>query len=766
MTLQAWTNFVRNPKAATASDGDVVGWLGYGTGEPWIIPEVPIQAKDAGSPFFANVQTYGELVVPQAAPDLPTEWTGVYLADPLAGALPAGATYTAYALAASEMPTTATIALTWYPTIQKALDFGDWLVNYGSEAVPVTSTLGDTVLSVTSGPAPTSGGVVRVTIQFNGLGENLAGTKVWASAIAVVRNEAGNAPYSGGYFDGDFTDTDSAVYKWAGTPNNSPSTFLLRTTPPLTPPSSATATPVSDDRSFSPIQIINFSVVEDSTPIDPSDTTGGVGQFILTIPEQTDTQTLLDVPVNLSLVTQGETTGTVRGAGAVDGLATVTADSRLALLNAERQAQPFIGTLGQAFNYYLSLVDVTTGIFIEPEVGDIEVVLPGWNGNVWDQMKKMALAHGAEISLVSNNIVLRPVNERVAENYRDASVGWSLDTSQLARSVEVYYYDPTPITEELVYPIGGWNPEVPIFTVGAGETQTFDIPLSASLDSIEQPTALDFVDRYYDSTSVYAVTDKDGLPYLAAQWLAEGGNVEVAVNPDTRSLTVTITGASATEYAPYSIAVASGSSDRYSSLRLVGTGVRYDRQLVTLHTSVDPERVTVEVGATVDNEFIQTKAQAVQVGTWASKRWGSPRYTLNVSTAGINRLGDNGSYRYPTVDLFNSLWAGQDVDDFNVEWTGETIAAFNEYMISLVQNDFANQAFGNIAGARVPFRDAWFRIRSATNAAEGIGYTAEEATTVADFNERWAGATVADFNTEWLSARMTDFAIRPLRGGT
>lgn len=599
---------------------------------------------------------------------------------------------------------------------------------------------------------------------------NLPAGQLRVTALHIVENTIPSQPYGGDYFDGSFPDTATLDYSWLGTAQQSHSVMVQSDIAPIVPLSAPTITPDPPapvpgvvPRKYSPINLSDYSVLEDSTPVDPSDTTGGVGQSTLSTSEIDDTRFLLDLPVELSVVSQGKTTGTVRGLSSSDGAATIVADSRLGLLNATRTAQPFVGTLSGAFTYYLSLVDITDGLVVDSTVASNPVVFPGWSGNVWDQMKKMALSQKCEVSLVSNNAVLRPFRLREAENYRDSAHAWNLDTSQLAQSVEIYYYQNTQITNALVYPVGGWNTEVPVFTVNAGETQTYDIPLDASLSSVQQPVVQDFVDRYYSSSSVYAVTGNDGLPYLAAQWTAEGGSVTVAVNEDTRSLTVTVVGASGTQYAPYSIAVASGPSDRYSSLRLVGSGVAYNKQLLTFYTSVDPDRVSVEVGATIDNEFITSADQAVELARWALKRWGAPKHTITVTTNGINRLGDNGSYAYPTVEMFNDLYAGQLVSNFNSTWSGMTVEEFNEFMVSLVSDEFANQAFGNIAGARVRFGDAYFRIRTATNSSTGITYTAEEDTVVGDFDEVWAGATVGDFNAYWLGKDVGEFNLSPLR---
>jgi len=194
--------------------------------------------------------------------------------------------------------------------------------------------------------------------------------------------------------------------------------------------------------------------------------------------------------------------------------------------------------------------------------------------------------------------------------------------------------------------------------------------------------------------------------------------------------------------------------------------VVFDNKTLTMETSVDPDRVSQEGAPLIDNEHIDTEDEARHIGLWALKRWGAARHTISVSTTGINRLGDTGSYAYPVIEAFNEKWStppGQLIEDFNLEWAGKTIADFNKYWFDTVKDDFANQAFGNIEGARVKDRDAYFRIRSGTVSPYGVNYSAEEDTTIADFNAVWAGMLIEDFNAEWIGERAQDFSTAPLR---
>jgi len=510
--------------------------------------------------------------------------------------------------------------------------------------------------------------------------------------------------------------------------------------------------------------VSGYSVKEESTPVDVSDTTGATGQF--SVPFFSTATPVIKRMRRKTVVLED------RGRGVTDGIARVpsssasmvslSVDSKMSLLAVERTAQPFQGTLGNYFIYLLSLVDITADYFVDPLVADIPATFPGWQGDVWLYMKKMLSAKGIEVSLVSGIMVMRPLRGRVTVDKRDIDFSWSLDDQNLALSVEGYYYNNQYKLGGLAYPEGGWNDDVQVYQVDAGETTEFDIAIGASLVSIVQPVAMDNVTREEVSASVYSVMSNDGYPYSAAQWDAEGGKVTVAINEDTRSLTVTIVGSTNPQYAPFRIAATAGPSDNYSSLRLVGEGVFFDKKLLTFSTTVGQDIASQEVGVTVDNEFISTIDELYDAMIWPLARFGGSRQSITVRTSGINRSGDSGVYSYPTIAEFNAYAAEKGwttIADFNAFYSADSIAEFNAWWYAQVADSFVNQAFGNVAGARTRRDNIWWRIRQATIEPGSISYTAEADTTVGDFNTEWgsidgadSALTIADFNGYWSTA--------------
>lgn len=517
--------------------------------------------------------------------------------------------------------------------------------------------------------------------------------------------------------------------------------------------------------------VSGYTVNEESTPVDVSESTGATGQFSVSFFSNMAAfvKRMRRKMVDLEDRGQGTTQGIARVPSFANGTVSLSVDSRLTLLAVERTAQPFSGTLGNYFVYLLGLVGITTDYFVDASLASIPVTFPGWQGDVWLYMKKMLSARGAEVSLVSDIIVMRPLRGRITVDKRDIEFSWAVDDQNLALAIEGYWYSNEYKASHLAYPTGGWNEDVQVYQVDAGETIEFDIPISASLLSVEQPVSMNNVEREFSTASVYSVMSSDGLPYSAAQWDAEGGSVSVAINEDTRSLTVKITGSSNPEYAPFRIAATAGPSDNYSSLRIVGEGVFFDKKLLTINTAVSTDIASEEIGATVDNEFISTIDELYDAMIWPLARFGGSRQSITVKTTGINRAGDSGTYSSPTIADFNAYAATQgwaDIGDFNTYYSGDTIAEFNAWWFAQVANAFVNQAFGNVAGARTKRDNVWWRIRRATITPDSITYTADADTTVGDFNEAWTDSGVpqliSDFNDQWAGYVLADFNVAPL----
>lgn len=560
------------------------------------------------------------------------------------------------------------------------------------------------------------------------------------------------------------------------------------------------------------IEAADYSVDESSSPLAAGDSSGAVGSFTVTVPvpdhhvalglESQATgsgygggpygsgpygggvsfsseipnspwkvirtlgpQFLIDKSVRLYDSRKGFTLGTISSAEVSrdGGTIALSGVSRLGSLNVYGiQAQPFVGTLRNAFAYYLGLAEIDTDLFVDDEIADRQVVFPGWHGELWYYLKLMAAAQDCDISLVSGIILLRAIRKRVATQNRDTTRSISTGGGTLAQAVEVYQYNNRPITDELVYPPGGWNPEVEVLNVNAGETAEYTLELSASVTSIQAPVMQTSVGQNYDSSSVYTIVADDGLPVSPSLWAASGGQVSIEISEDTTHLTVTLRGATgvpnASGAASQNFSVALGSDttgNRYSTLRIVGSGVAFDKVKKRIRTGVPASKTATEIGVTIDNPFISTTNDLYRAGTRAAKQYAGAVMSLSGSVTAINRRGDTGEATYPTYgqvenELKSTLGASPTYGDVQSHYTGPlglvSYESVRQYWFEFFRNDDIDQVFGNVQGARIYDRGSrrWYRVRngSLTPAAIGIS-SADDDLIHEDIQELYQGLTYA-----------------------
>lgn len=512
-----------------------------------------------------------------------------------------------------------------------------------------------------------------------------------------------------------------------------------------------------------------YTVLEESTPVEASDSSGGVGTISFSAVDDSSrfgSVLLLNDEVTLTDGDRGKVIGKINSLAGNDGILTVTANSRLSALVGTRTADWVSGTLEEVVTYYLGLSGITMGIAVDAAIASIPVQAIGWTADVWTKMKELLVAHGAEITLIKGDIVVRPIRGRAALEINNVNESWNVSNTDLAEYIEVAYYNTVIKTSELVYPVGGWNEDVEIYTVDAGETKTINIPVDVYLSDLVQPVVQDFVDKD-ETDAVYAVAGNDGFPITAAQWNATGGALSVAVGEDGKSIDVTLHGADgpSAKYAPYRIAMSSGSGNYYSALRIVGTGAAYERMIVRLPTGAG-SLANTEVGITVDNIFVNTYGEAMDVAADVAGRFASPLRTITINKVDINKPGSSdNNYNWVTFGQNDDYLASIDVvtfEDFDAEFAGQTFGDYDEFWYTQVENDFDFQAFGNGAGARLQWRRSMYRVRSVTTTESSVNYTAEADTTFGDFDATTEGMTFEEFDALFEGKTFSDFALAPL----
>lgn len=525
--------------------------------------------------------------------------------------------------------------------------------------------------------------------------------------------------------------------------------------------------------------ITGYSVKEDATPVDPSDTTGGVGTIDFSVREVAGHEgsvQLQGIDIELRDDYRGSTVGTVAEVTGQDGLVTLSSDARLGSLVGTVSAKPMVDTLQNVVLYYLQLGGITAGIYIDPTVAFTPVAVPGFHDDVWLRLKQLASVHGCEVSLVSNKVVIRPMRSFAANTKAQSELTWAYKKGDAAQNIEVTYYGNEWQSHTVLYPFTADEiANHQTWEVADGATLEDDLEMSISIADIMQPVAVDSVPQNYGSSeddgtlrSVYSVLDSNNKPVTAQTWTKGGGSITVVINEDTTSVHLKIVAPKYNTGLTYRIVGRSAPTATdtegvdYGTLNLVGSGVYINAKKITVPTGVTPDISVEEIGTTIQVSAVATLDDAYRVANAAAGVWSGGRPSLSGTLSYINRIGGTGSVLYRTFGDFDADNTSSTFGAFSTVWAGKTFKQFDAYELSQVEDDFTNQTFGNAAGARLRRGDIMYRITSATITDENISFDAVGDTTIGDFDKEFIGTKFGDFDNRFRGKSFRQFDRAPL----
>ena len=507
--------------------------------------------------------------------------------------------------------------------------------------------------------------------------------------------------------------------------------------------------------------VIDYSYTEGSTPLVPGDESGAIGDISISVLDKNDASILLYKDTYLlDDEFHGAVQGTVESVSGSNDVISMGGRSILAAVNIDAIITPRSDNIGNIIEGVIGTdLNLTLNILKDSNLSSATIRSPGFEGDAWVYLKRLCSAHNVEISVIENYIVVRPVRQRTVGSDSIADKNWQIQDIELAQTFDVAYYNYVQRSDYMVYPEGGWNSEVQVYQVAANETTEFELDLEFFLTSVQQPTVQDSVAKEYNTASVYAVSGNDNLPISGAFWTDNGGDIAFEILGDGSRIKVTITGPSYLPLSPYTIGISDGSTS-YSTLRIVGTGMDFNRQLYTAKTGLTATEAPVVKGAEIDNPAIDTLAEAKQYALFARRLYSLPTQTYGTTSNTFPRLaGSTPSLFYPTFAEFDeTLPGGYDFNDFNSDYSGYTFEQFTTQLANTVP-----QGFGEISGSRIKLDDAFYRVRSDTITPGGVSIDAEYDTLISDFNAENSGRLFSDFNTTFAGVNFNDFALIPLR---
>lgn len=419
-------------------------------------------------------------------------------------------------------------------------------------------------------------------------------------------------------------------------------------------------------------QIITESSQDDTNSLDPSETSGGFGQYNATLVGQVDDERFI-----LSTLPEG----TVSNVEYSDGLITLTADSDLSKLNRWYSVPPHVGSLTS----YLYKINDIAGTSISTNINIPNMTIPGFEGNVWEHFKQFLSAYNLQLGSDGEQVGY-PFRNEIAVDEHLTTVNWSINAQESTEWISVLWRNILRLGDNVEL----FAPDRPL-SVEAGETVVQEIEIDGSLLSVNQPICFDYVPAntdYSGTSGVYCVAGKDGKPILASRWKAGGGDLRVELTDDPGVIRVIITGSKIEDYAPYQIAATAGSSSFYNSLHVTGSGMLWQEKSFKTHTGAPRATSAKETVTEITNPFVVGYDMAVDVAQRAVKghSGGLKQVSFTVSPLGIAtgqhvRMFD-GIHRILSIshspnNTSVTLEPDTRFSDWNARNPGMTIASFN-----------------------------------------------------------------------------------------
>lgn len=507
---------------------------------------------------------------------------------------------------------------------------------------------------------------------------------------------------------------------------------------------------ISGSGSFPKDGAITYSYTEDATPKDLKDLNGGAGQINASV-EADYTARGSRLAINNNALLTDSDFGTVDflvgQVSLTDNVISLVGETAQRRLNTYRKAEPYGGASSNLYGaiiYYCGLCDVVPVIpeALQTKMEAVPVTFVGWSGIVWEYLKQLCAAVPLddddntllEMYFVGEDLYFRE-GLKTTLNTTDYLVNstLSITNDETARFVDVSNYNTRYAANAVVREqvttavIFQSNENVSItdsLQVDAGETLVRRFKINASLETVNQPVNVAAITSlpYTGTTGEYVVVGSDDLPIDPAQWAAQGGSLKVALTENFDEIEITITAPASvtmptadnpsTEVtpAPYKVGVESVGVEEYPALYITGTGVFFDKQVVTIPTG-SPETYSPDENApAIDNVFITNKRDL---------------YTRGVAAAQVI-CGPN---------------------------------------ISVSQELAGGVQFGTSVGSIIQDWDSKFRVTNVDFSESGASLTAKSQVTFADFNAVWSGQTFANFSTINSDLSFNEFSIIPLSKG-
>ena len=367
-------------------------------------------------------------------------------------------------------------------------------------------------------------------------------------------------------------------------------------------------------------------------------------------------------------------------------------------------------TLGYAIRYYLGLCGIPAdNVVIDSSIDRVRVSLQGWTGSVWNYFKMLCTAYNIEAVVKGDKVYIQPPSTNFLSLEAGAVLSRSTEMGTKSPTIDIANYNTSYTVNSPVYT------STSDFSVDLGEATTRRVSVEHWLKSVGQPIPVAGTPSDVPASGYYLVTDANNLIVDPSWWTRGGGNVTVTVG-DWHDVTIRV--AAPLEEAPYTapFKIAATLASGGPGMVLTGAGVFVDKQIIPLYTGAPDSGDTARL---VDNIFVGNLAMAKDRGMHAAQQEGGPTTSVRGKVAYLPDAGGD--------------------------------------------------EFGGIAGTRIYYDGAYYRIRSANLSPGSISIdSADSATTFTDlvaafsivfdeFNVTYSGNTFTTFNAIFPTQTFTQF---------
>lgn len=421
----------------------------------------------------------------------------------------------------------------------------------------------------------------------------------------------------------------------------------------------------------------DFQLSEDSQPLNPADSAGGVGDYSVTIKKPELGSTIFSEYGTRYLY--GKRSRLTTEHGVVHGRIVDASEQSKTSIQVENQtemgalnvqdvtAPPFTGTLGELITEYFALIAESAPEFtVDESLASLPITAPGWTGELWFHLKQLCQAYDMQLSFKQEGGVhFGPTPNGEVDVTDMVALDESGDPQRLAQFVEVVKYTTQRRTDTLIYPPDGWDDGVEVITVGPGETVVHTLELDTTVESFVEPTPTTYVKKDAVDASVYTIVDENGHTVPTSGFKANGGSISFKLSDDRKSITVRMTAPASylradgrTRITSYSLGSRFGDAGtQYSTLRIIGTGVHTSSEVLRIATGLGSGVTGTEVGATVDNPFVTSWGQAGRLGSRVAAAYAgfAPKISYDVpvsengwgaGSTGVLMRGDRMDFRH------------------------------------------------------------------------------------------------------------------------